>query len=80
MEGSGGDKTELVGGIEAPAVENETSLVPFESEDASAEYNNEGGLSDEEEDEDEDEEGRVNWGTKFSGVGSDVQRSAGRKM
>ncbi|UNI14806.1 hypothetical protein JDV02_001401 [Purpureocillium takamizusanense] len=78
VEGTGGDKTERVGGIEAPVVENEFSPVPFESGDVSAEYNNEGVLSDEEDE--EDEEGRAKSGTKFSGMESDVQRPARRKV
>ncbi|KAL3952821.1 hypothetical protein ACCO45_012764 [Purpureocillium lilacinum] len=84
MEGSGGDKTERVGGVEAPGVENESSPVPFESGDVSAEYSNEGVLPDEEEDgeedEEEDEEGRVKSGTKFSGMESHVQRPARRNV
>lgn len=51
VEGTGGDKTERVGGIETSGVENESSLVQFESEDVSAEYNNEGVLPDEQDDE-----------------------------
>lgn len=76
VEGSRGDKTERVGGVEAPGLENESSPVPFESGDVSAEYSTEGVLPDEE----EDEEGRVKSGTKFSGMGSHVQRPARRNV
>ncbi|KAK4077977.1 hypothetical protein Purlil1_12175 [Purpureocillium lilacinum] len=80
VEGSGGDKTERVGGVEAPGVEKESSPVPFDSGDVSAEYSNEGVIPDEEVDEEEDEEGRVKSGTKFSGMGSHVQRPARRNV
>ncbi|GJN76030.1 hypothetical protein PLICBS_010141 [Purpureocillium lilacinum] len=77
VEGSGSDKTERVGGVEASGV-NESSPVPFKSGDVSAEYSNEGVLPDEEEDKEEDEEGRVKSGTKSSGMASGVRPPARR--